>query len=734
MSSPRRPTSLAVVFGATIFAGAALLFSIQPLVGKLLLPKLGGTPSVWNTVMVFFQAMLLAGYAYAHFSFRKLGWPRQAWLHAALLGLAAWCLPFRLESGMDSTLPPAWWVLLNLLQTIGLPVFALAATAPLLQTWFAGSNDPSAKDPYFLYAASNLGSFGALFGYPLLIEPQLRLQAQTQFWAFGYWGLAALMVGCAVLAGRHRRAEAPSEAPEGRRAAEPPTRGQVWSWIGLSFIPSSLMLGVTNYITTDVASVPLLWVIPLGAYLFTFVIAFGNYPAWLDGVSSRAIPILALAVVFPLIVQATEPVWVLLLLHLLFFLFATLKIHLKLSQSRPPAEHLTRFYLYLSVGGVLGGVFNALLAPVLFNSVVEYPLMILVATLVAFPSRGTPGRTARLAPITGGALVILTMMAAAAAISRASATNVGIGNLIAGLVLLGSYLLLRTPVRYTLAIATLLVGVGLFRQWRSPVLERERNFFGVLRVVSDGPTLRRLYHGTTIHGVQSTRPERQCEPLSYYHREGPVGEIAKLHQQAQTGPEVGLIGLGAGAIIAYSQPGERWTLFEIDPAVATIAQDRRYFTYLGECARAPFRIEIGDARLKLDAIPDDTFGLLYVDAFSSDVIPMHLLTLEATRLYRRKLSANGFLAFHISSRNFDLEPLVANLGRSVALRCFASMRSELSNEALGEGGLEANWIVLVPEGLAPVLLEDKAWREIRPGPDAPLWTDDFSSLLGVLKL
>lgn len=680
--------------------------------------------------MLFFQAMLLAGYAYAHFSHSRLGWPKQPWLHAALLGLAAWWLPFRMETGLDSSLPPALWVLFSLTKSIGLPVFILAATAPLLQKWFAESNDPSAKDPYFLYAASNLGSFGALFGYPLLIEPQLRLQSQTQFWAFGYWGLAALIVACAVLVGRNRTVPERVTA----RPAEPITRGRILSWIGLSFIPSSLMLGVTNYITTDVASVPLLWVIPLGGYLFTFVIAFGSYPAWLDQVSSRAIPILALAVVFPLLVQATEPVWVLLSLHLLFFVFAALQIHLKLSKSRPAAEHLTQFYLYLSVGGVLGGIFNALLAPVLFTAVIEYPLMILAATLVAFPSRGTPGRTARLAPLTGGAVLILIMLVASAIIGRASATNVGTGNLIAGIALLGSYLLLRTPVRYTLAIATLLVGVGLFRQARNPVLERDRNFFGVLRVVNDGPTLRRLYHGTTIHGVQSTLPDRRCEPLSYYHREGPVGEIARLHQRAQTGAEVGLIGLGAGAILAYSQPNERWTLFEIDPAVARIAQDRRYFTYLSECAKAPFRIELGDARLKLEAMPDAAFGLLYIDAFSSDVIPMHLLTLEATRLYRRKLAPNGFLAFHLSSRNFDLEPLVANLGRAVGLRSFASMRSELSNQALADGGLEANWVALLPELLVPLLEGDKAWREIKPSPDAPLWTDDFSSLLGVLKL
>lgn len=704
------------------------MFSIQPLVGKLLLPLLGGSPSVWNTVMVFFQAMLLLGYAYAHWSFRWLGFKWQPLFHSLLLIVAAWQLPFVISGTVDNE-HPARWALLTLTVSIGVPVFVLAATAPMLQKWFAHSNDPSAGDPYFLYAASNAGSFAALFAYPLLMEPFMRLNSQIRFWSAGFWVLAGLIIYCAL---RARKQAVPQPA---ETAATPVKRLTALKWVGLAFVPSSLMLGVTTYITTDVASVPLLWVLPLALYLLTFVIAFGKRAKSADGLSSRAVPILALAVVFPMLVQATEPVFVLVLLHLLFFFFAALQCHLKLARGRPPAGQLTQFYLYLSVGGVLGGIFNALLAPLIFKSIVEYPLMILVATLIGFPERATRKRKFHVPPIYGGAIIILSMTVGAALVTSAAVQSVTFGNVLAGLLLLGSFLLIHTPVRYTLAIATLLVCTSMFRGAQTRLLERDRNFFGVLRVTEDPrKPLRKLYHGTTIHGMQSQLPERACEPLSYYHREGPVAEVTKLFEAAALPREVALIGLGAGAMITYGKPGQEWTLYEIDPAVARIAQNTNYFTYLSRCTEVPYRLELGDARLKLQEATDGKFGLIFIDAFSSDVIPMHLLTVEALKLYRRKMPANGILAFHLSSRNFELEPLIANLGHELGLLCFASTKGELTAAAVAEGGFESNWAILVNGYHLERVVLNGTWQRVAPNPRGPLWTDDFSSLLGVLRL
>ncbi len=726
---------LPAVFGATIFLSASLLFSIQPLVGKELLPLLGGAPAVWNTVMVFFQAMLLAGYAYAHYSVQRLGVRTQPVVHIVLLLIAAACLPFSIRGG-DATAAqittPAIWALATLCRVLGIPVFVLASTAPLLQRWFASTRHPSAHDPYFLYAASNVGSFGALLAYPLLIEPFSRLHTQTRVWAYGFWLLVACMTACVWF---RRKFEGATEDKSPAPAASAVSRSSALKWVGLSLLPSSLMLGVTNYITTDVASIPLLWVAPLALYLLTFVIAFSQQARKLNTVTSGAIPILALAVVFPILVQATEPVVVLVLLHLLFFFFASLQCHLQLARSRPPADQLTRFYLLLSLGGVLGGIFNALIAPVIFKSVTEYPLAIVAAVLVGYPHRSEPSGEKASFSIWPFALILLVMAAGGAAVAFTAPSSILGANAIAGVLLIGSFLFLRQPLGYTLALATLLAGTSFFRQAQSHIIDHDRNFFGVLRV-SDDPDkkVRRLYHGTTIHGVQFTAPERRCEPLSYYHSAGPVGEVTRLFEQLPLPRQVALVGLGAGAMITYAQPGQQWTLYEIDPAVVRIAQDTNLFTYLSQCARASFKMELGDARLKLGAAPDHQFGLLFLDAFSSDVIPMHLLTVEAIRLYRQKVAANGILAFHLSSRHFELEPLVARLGQAYGLHCFASTKGDLNPKAIAEGGLESNWVILVSDDTAPAVLAQASWQRVEPTSAAPLWTDDFSSLLGVLKL
>lgn len=719
-------------FAAAIFLSAALLFSLQPLVAKLLLPLLGGAPSVWNTVMVFFQAMLLAGYGYAHVSERKFG-RFQPLVHVMLLIAAGLFLSFGF-SGQGQVLAlthPGLWLLLALLLNIGLPTFALASTAPLLQKWFSRTRHTSAKDPYFLYAGSNLGSFGALLAYPLVIEPFLRLQTQTRIWALGFWMLIVCIAVCAVLARTKARTDGyTNEAAASEGVAKP----VMWKWVGLSFVPASLMLGVSNFITTDVASVPLLWVLPLGLYLLTFVIAFSKYSNRFDIPSSRAVPILALAVIFGIVVHGTEPVAALVLLHAAFFFAASLQSHLKLARSRPPTQQLTQFYLCMSVGGVMGGIFNGLVAPVIFDAVIEYPLMIVIATVIGFPQRTVHKGKFSIPPVYGGATIILAFGIASALIVLVSTRNILIGNLLAGLIVLGCYVLVRRPIRFALALGTLLLFTSVFRQNRTGVIERDRNFFGVLRVEHDPQTsLRRLYHGTTLHGIQSLDPQRKCEPLSYYHREGPVSRVTELHRSNELSKNVGLIGLGAGAMVTYARPEERWTVYEIDPDVIRIARDQRFFTYLRDCTTAQVSIELGDARLRLQSAPDAHFGLLYVDAFSSDVVPMHLITVEAIKLYRRKLVPDGILAFHLSSRHFALAPLVANIGGALRLQCFESTEGDLNAQAIAEGGFESIWAILVPETRVEEVTAQGAWSRVDAQENGPLWQDDFSSLMGVFK-
>jgi hypothetical protein len=387
----------------------------------------------------------------------------------------------------------------------------------------------------------------------------------------------------------------------------------------------------------------------------------------------------------------------------------------------------------MSVGGVLGGIFNALLAPVLFNSIIEYPLMIVIATVIGFPVRTVAKSKFSLPPVYGGAAVILCFAIASAIIILATQKSIGAGNILAGFTVVALFFLVRRPVRYALALATLLLFTSIFRQSHSRIIERDRNFFGVLRVADDaGNSLRRLYHGTTIHGIQSARPERKCEPSSYYHRQGPVSEIHSLFRLSPLPRNVGLVGLGAGAMLTYSQPDENWSLYEIDPDVIRLAQDPRYFTYMRDCTAGEYSLELGDARLRLLSATDSHFGILYIDAFSSDVIPMHLLTVEALRLYRQKLVSDGILAFHLSSRHFNLEPLLANLGQALGLHCFSSTRGDITEAARAEGGFDSTWSILVPESRLPNVLAQATWTRVPPSSEAPLWTDDFSSLIGIL--
>jgi hypothetical protein len=736
---------MAWLFAFSLFVSSALLFLIQPMIGRMVLPLLGGTPSVWNTCLVFFQATLLAGYAYAHALPGWLGERRHVLLHLGLLLLPLAVLPVALPhhwAPPDET-SPVFWLFGLLLMSIGLPFFVVATSSPLLQRWFAASGHPSAHDPYFLYAASNLGSLTALLGYPLLVEPLLTLEDQSRLWMAGYGLLLLLTARCAFCCRRtvEAREEGPSLPTDELTSTIPPLG---WKrrlrWLLLAFVPSSLMLSVTTYLSTDIAAMPLLWVAPLGLYLLTFVLAFARKEWISHAFLARWMPLVVLMIALVLVSEATEPIGVLLALHLLALFWISLLCHSTLVRDRPPGAQLTEFYLWLSAGGVLGGLFNALLAPLLFKSVVEYPVVLVLACLLR--PAPTPLKNAEPGPrahLFDFALPAAVGCLTAALIVSSQAYDLEPGPISIGcmfaLPMVLCYTFLERPIRFALGIGAVLLASSLYGGVHGRTLYRARSFFGVHRVTLD-PTgsFRMLVHGNTLHGQQSVDPARAREPLTYYTRKGPIGEVfAALHGDARL-HNVAIVGLGTGALTCYAEPGQHWTYYEIDPAVVAIARDSGQFTFFTGGPVQPDLI-LGDARRKL-VQSTERYGLLVIDAFSSDSIPIHLLTREALQIYLDHLSEDGLLVFNISNRYLDLERVLADLACQAdpPLVCLAQQDLNPRADEKLRGAAPSHWLVLARQRQAVAkLLRRGSWRDVPGRPDRPVWTDDYSNLLGVLK-
>ncbi|MFH1267013.1 MAG: fused MFS/spermidine synthase [Planctomycetota bacterium] len=653
-------------FAITLLLSASLLFVVQPMFAKMVLPRFGGTPAVWNTCMVFYQAVLLGGYVYAHVTTRLLGPRRQAALHAAVLCLPWLVLPIIVAKGLTPSAEanPIPWLLMILSISVGLPFFVVSASAPMLQAWFADTGHPAADDPYFLYAASNVGSMVALLGYPFLLEPNLPLAGQTWLWAAGYGLLMLLVLGCAVFLWRSPGAAGKTDRQAGSAAdapslADPTWRDRLW-WLALSFAPSSLLLGVTTHISTDIASVPLLWVVPLALYLLTFVLVFARRTLLKHTWMLRAQPYFVVLLAALFFLNAAKIVWVLLLLHLATFFVMAMVCHGELARMRPKAARLTEFYIWMSIDGVLGGVFNAIVAPNLFPTIIEYPLVIVVASMLR-PTTRTGARTTRVGRLDFALPLGLAVGLGGLALSlQAAAVTIGVRGTAAilapaGLVALVSQ---KRPLRFGLSVGAVLIVSLLCSGWERGLLCVERNFYGVVRVRHDRRhNANSLIHGTTNHGLQSRDPNRRRQPLSYFHRTGPLGDVFQALSDRGSFREIGVIGLGTGTIAAYGKPGQRITYYEIDPAILRIARDPRYFTFLRD-QEAELDVVLGDARLSLVDAPSARYDLLVLDAFSSDAIPVHLLTREAIALYLNKLADRGVLALHISNRYLDLAPVL----------------------------------------------------------------------------
>lgn len=717
------------------------MFWVQLMFAKMVLPLLGGAPAVWNTCMVFYQAVLLAGYLYAHLAPKWLGVRRQVIVHLSLLLLAFFTLPVGISVGWTppATANPILWLLLLLLVSVGLPFFMISTNAPLLQRWFATTGHPAAGDPYFLYAASNLGSVLALLSYPTLVEPLLRLRFQSLAWSWGFVLLALLIAGCAFVLYRATASSAKPVAPEGKGmpsdqlAASNPGRLTVlqraW-WVALSFVPSSLFLGLTCYVTTDIAAVPLLWVIPLAVYLLTFVLVFARRPL----VPHRLMVQLEIFLIVPIVILLSYSViakklWIF-GLHLGAFFVIAMVCHGELAASRPRTLYLTEFYLWMSVGGVLGGLFNALIAPLLFSSITEYPLVLVLACFLRPPADGPTNKFTQwldfLIPlgIFLGYFGWLRLYSAGPSKFAIPADIV--------LVCLIAMLFLRCssrPLRFGLAVGALLLASGLIHKTKPELLLQERSFFGVHRVSKEGK-FHTLHHGTTLHGAQSTEAALRREPLTYFHRKGPMGQIFAAFSGPNAKKAIAVIGLGTGTIAAYGQAGQHITFYEIDPITERIARDPRYFTYLSD-SPAQIKVILGDGRLSLKSAPDASFDMIIFDAFSSDAIPVHLITREAISLYLAKLKPDGILIFHISNRFFNLEPMLANLARNVGLVGLYTRQINYDRNKMIVGG---QFVVMArnQEDLGG-LAQARGWIPLKGQKVAQAWTDDYSDIIRYLK-
>lgn len=722
------------IFAATIFLSAALLFAVQPLFAKMVLPKFGGAPSVWSVAMVFFQAMLLAGYAYAHLLTRYLPPRLAAVLHVGVMLIAVLALPLGIAAGWGR--PPtngeAFWLLGLFAASIGLPFFALSANGPLLQAWFARTDHPAAGEPYFLYAASNVGSFLALVSYPFAVEPLTSLGEQTRVWSLGFYVLIALIAACGF-ALRHGGRMASAAGLPGSDSA-PPTWRQAASWVALAAIPSGLLVAVTAHLSTDVAASPFLWVIPLALYLLTFVVVFQTRPILPHDWMVKLEPLAIVLLVGTLVMNVLYYIFITMAVNLVAFFIIALVCHGELARRRPAPRHLTAFYMWMATGGMIGGISAALIAPQVFSTVAEYPLLIVLAILCR-PGLSLPRKT-------GAHLAWLAALAAAALILFLLATrrveieqdyfNYAIGGL-----LLVALLFWRAPLPFAAIVAFVFL-VGRVYQTDEGRRESVRSFFGVVKVAetSDG-MFRKMMSGTTEHGAQRIRSDDGAplsgrpEPLTYYHRDSPMAQgIAAVRARRQGAIRMAVIGLGTGTLACYFAPGDTLDFYEIDPAVVRIATDPKRFSYLSSCAPEA-SIIVGDARLTLAEPGRGPYDIIVVDAFSSDAIPVHLLTREAMAGYLARLAPGGLILMHVSNRHMELGSVVAGIADANGLTTLINSGDKGEDDANFK---YSSTVVAAARAEADfgALAESDDWSVEEANKDQRTWTDDYSNVIGAM--
>jgi hypothetical protein len=745
--APGRTLVLAV-FTVAVFTSAFLLFAVQPMFTRMVLPRLGGSPSVWSVAMVFFQTMLLAGYAYAHVLMRAVRPSVAVAIHAALLITAGLTLPLSIAGGWGD--PPAQWAALWLIGlfviSIGLPFFALAANNPLLQAWFVRTGHPDGKDPYFLYAASNVGSFLALLSYPLILEPTLSLRQHNLLWSGGYWLLFVLIAACGYLLLRSP-AHGETSVRADARVSPAPTWRTLGRWAFLAAVPSGLLVAVTAFISTDVAAAPLLWVIPLSLYLLTWVLVFQSRPLLPHRWVLAAQPFAIAGIVALMPYADMDLLLVNLGAHLLAFFVIALASHGELARQRPSPDHLTTFYLAISAGGMIGGLFAGLGAPLVFSWVAEYPILLVLAALcrpmppassaAADGSQSIWERLDRL--FWAGAVVFgLAVLVPGVVFGWMPQGEVTTGVLVATIaVALASLLVMRHPLKAAFAIA---IAVAMVRLYPGDEARPQtvRSFFGVHKIYeSSNGAYRVLMNGTTVHGAQRLTDDGgkpitgRPEPLTYYHAKSAMADVVRAIRARKGTLHVAVIGLGSGSLACYAAPGDAWRFFEIDPSIIDIARDRPRFGFVNGCA-PDVPIILGDARLTLAREPDHAYDLIIVDAYSSDAIPVHLATREAMAVYKAKLKPDGIVTLHLSNRNLALDPVAVGIAAANGMKTWIyddSAEEDNDDEYIYPSDVAI--CVNKPENLGDLIFS-KNWKLTEPEASQRPWADDYSNILSAV--
>jgi hypothetical protein len=729
-----------LTYTGAIFVSALLLFSVQPLFAKMVLPRLGGSPAVWSVAMVFFQSLLLAGYVYAHLLMRIKNRLIPIVVHLVVLLVAFASLPLAIAArwGEPPTSGYAIWLLGLFVASIGLPFFALAANNPLLQAWFVRTGHPDGADPYFLYASSNIGSFLALLSYPLALEPIFTLRTQNLIWTGGYGVLIVLIAACGFLLWRAPVAAIAHNAATKSDAPAPSfsTRAR---WVYLAAVPSGLLIAVTAHISTDVAAAPLLWVLPLSLYLLTWVLVFQRRPLLPHKWVLWAQPVAIAGVIVLLAVGGEQNLLLTLGGHQLCFFVIAMACHGELARTRPPAKYLTGFYVALSFGGMIGGLFAGLIAPNVFSWVAEYPILIVLAALCRPIQDHRWPRLSRwgwpLVVLLALVLIVPSQMKGEV-FDRFEENRVYV---VGGVAVFGMLLALvfnsaRLKLAAVAALALVLIRVYPAEDGR---VDTVRSFFGVHKILTT-PTgqYHVLMHGTTIHGAQKitnddgSKVEGRPEPITYYHKDGGIGQaIAAIRERKGAPLRVAAIGVGSGTLTCAAEPGESWKFFEIDQSMVDTARDPKYFTYVQNC-QPDLKPVMGDARLTFAREPDGVYDLIIVDAYSSDAIPIHLATQEAMKIYKDKLSPHGVVLMHVSNRHLELASVVVGIADANGLK------SWVYNEDSGRDGeyIFATNVVVSARNEADVgnLASSDKWEETEANANQRVWTDDYCNVLGAV--
>jgi len=738
--SASRNRLVLVVYTSAIFVSALLLFSVQPLFTKMVLPRLGGSPAVWSVAMVFFQSLLLAGYSYAHFLMRIKNRAIPVAVHLVLLVLALLTLPLSIAGSFGE--PPnsgyPFWLLALFAVSIGLPFFALAANNPLLQAWFVRTGHPAGPDPYFLYASSNTGSFLALLSYPVLLEPMFTLRTQNLIWTGGYGMLIVLIAACGALLLRSP-ALSVADAQVEETDAPPPSWMLRGRWIFLAAVPSGLLIAVTAHISTDVAAAPLLWVLPLSLYLLTWVLVFQSRPLLPHQWMLLAQPVAIAGVVILLAFGGEQNLLLTLGGHLVCFFVIAMACHGELARTRPPAKYLTGFYVALSFGGMVGGLFAGLIAPYAFSWVAEYPILLALAALCRPPGDERLPRWSRWYwPFLAALAVALIGLSYSTGTASSwlqdhrvwAAGSVGV---LAGLLALALNAS-RWKIFVTVVVALIAIRVYPADEGRVVTV---RSFFGVHKIViTPHGQYHVLMHGTTIHGAQKfenddgTPVTGRPEPITYYHKDGGIGQAITAARERKAAPlRVAVIGVGSGTLACASEPGETWKFFEIDQTVVDTARDPKYFSYIQNC-EPDFKPVIGDARLTFAKEPDGVYDLIIVDAYSSDAIPIHLATEEAMKIYKDKLTPQGAVVMHVSNRHLELSSVIVGIADANDLKSWVYSEDSGRDDEY----IFATSVVVSAREETDVgkLASSDEWAETEADDKQRVWTDDYSNVLGAV--